>query len=88
MPPWREGYLAELGCSSAWVTSAEAAIARRQTEHFDLVFMDLNMADMDGFTATARIREREPRGQRVPIVALTAHDARSYRERVLAGGHG
>jgi two-component system, sensor histidine kinase and response regulator len=81
-----QGYLAELGCSSAWVTSAEAAIARHQTEHFDLVFMDLNMADMDGFTATGHIRERERNGQRVPIVALTAHDARSYRERVLAAG--
>ena len=81
-----QGYLAELGCSSAWVTSAETALARRQTEHFDLVFMDLNMADMDGFTATAHIRERERDGQRVPIVALTAHDARSYRERVLAAG--
>jgi signal transduction histidine kinase/ligand-binding sensor domain-containing protein/DNA-binding NarL/FixJ family response regulator/HPt (histidine-containing phosphotransfer) domain-containing protein len=81
-----QGYLAELGCSSAWVTSAEGAIARRQTEHFDLVFMDLNMADMDGFTATAHIRERERAGQRVPIVALTAHDAHSYRERVLAAG--
>jgi len=81
-----EGYLAELGCSCAWVTSAEAAIARSQAEHFDLVFMDLNMSDMDGFTATARIREHEAKGARIPIVALTAHDAHSYRERVLRAG--
>ncbi len=81
-----EGYLAELGCSSAWVTSAKAAIARVQSEHFDLIFMDLNMSDMDGFAATTRIREREAGGTRIPIVALTAHDARSYRERVLKAG--
>jgi signal transduction histidine kinase/ligand-binding sensor domain-containing protein/DNA-binding NarL/FixJ family response regulator/HPt (histidine-containing phosphotransfer) domain-containing protein len=81
-----QGYLAEIGCTSAWVTSAEAAIARSQTEHFDLVFMDLNMSDMDGFAATARIRQREAGKVRVPIVALTAHDAHSYRERVLAAG--
>jgi len=81
-----EGYLAELGCTAAWVTSAEAAIARSQAEHFDLVFMDLNMSDMDGFAATARIREREAPGARIPIVALTAHDAHSYRERVLRAG--
>jgi signal transduction histidine kinase/ligand-binding sensor domain-containing protein/CheY-like chemotaxis protein/HPt (histidine-containing phosphotransfer) domain-containing protein len=81
-----EGYLAELGCTSAWVTSAEAAIARSRTEHFDLVFMDLNMSDMDGFAATGRIREREGGSPRVPIVALTAHDARTYRERVVAAG--
>ncbi len=44
------------------------------------------MSDMDGFTATTRIREREAGGTRIPIVALTAHDARSYRERVLKAG--
>ena len=81
-----QGYLAELGCSCAWVESAADAIARRQTEHFDLVFMDLNMSDVDGFAATRRIREREAGGARVPIVALTAHDPASYRERVLAAG--
>jgi CheY-like chemotaxis protein/HPt (histidine-containing phosphotransfer) domain-containing protein len=81
-----EGYLAEMGCSTVWVTSAESAIARSQAEHFDLVFMDLNMSDMDGFAATARIREREAAGTRIPIVALTAHDAHSYRERVLRAG--
>jgi CheY-like chemotaxis protein len=81
-----QGYLAEIGCSCVWVTSAELAIARAQTEHFDLVFMDLNMSDMDGFTATARIRATESGRSRVPIVALTAHDAHSYRERVLQAG--
>ncbi len=81
-----QGYLAEIGCTCAWVTSAEAAIARNQTEHFDLVFMDLNMSDMDGFAATARIRAAETAGSRLPIVALTAHDAHSYRARVLQAG--
>jgi len=81
-----EGYLAELGCTSAWVASAEGAIARFQTERFDMIFMDLNMSDMDGFAATARIREREAAGAHMPIVALTAHEANSYRARVLAAG--
>jgi signal transduction histidine kinase/ligand-binding sensor domain-containing protein/CheY-like chemotaxis protein/HPt (histidine-containing phosphotransfer) domain-containing protein len=81
-----QGYLGELGCTAVWVESADVAIARNQSEHFDLIFMDLNMSDMDGFTATARIREREAGGRRVPIVALTAHEASSYRARVLAAG--
>jgi signal transduction histidine kinase/ligand-binding sensor domain-containing protein/CheY-like chemotaxis protein/HPt (histidine-containing phosphotransfer) domain-containing protein len=81
-----EGYLAELGCTAVWVTSAKAAVTRIQTEHFDLVLMDLNMPDMDGFAATARIREHEAGRTRVPVIALTAHDARSYRPRVLAAG--
>jgi CheY-like chemotaxis protein/HPt (histidine-containing phosphotransfer) domain-containing protein len=68
------------------VTSAEAAIARSRTENFDLVFMDLNMSDMDGFEATKHIRASEAAGRRMPVIALTAHDAHSYRERVLAAG--
>ncbi len=48
--------------------------------------MDLNMPDMDGFAASPLIRQREGqtlRARRTPIVALTAHDAVSYREKVL-----
>lgn len=81
-----EGYLAELGCTATWVTSAMAAVARIQSEHFDLVLMDLNMPDMDGFAATRRIREHEAGRSHVPVIALTAHDARTYRERVLQAG--
>ena len=46
--------------------------------------MDVQMPEMDGFDATAAIREREtalPGGRRVPIVALTAHAMKGDRER-------
>jgi signal transduction histidine kinase/ligand-binding sensor domain-containing protein/CheY-like chemotaxis protein/HPt (histidine-containing phosphotransfer) domain-containing protein len=78
-----EGYLAALGCTSAWVKNGTDAVARSATERFDLIFMDLNMPDMDGFAATALIRRREAKGRRVPIIALTAHDAVIYREKCL-----
>jgi CheY-like chemotaxis protein/HPt (histidine-containing phosphotransfer) domain-containing protein len=78
-----EGYLAALGCTSVWVKNGTDAVARSATERFDLIFMDLNMPDMDGFAATALIRRREAKGRRVPIVALTAHDAVNYREKCL-----
>ena len=78
-----EGYLAALGCTSAWVKNGTDAVARSATERFDLIFMDLNMPDMDGFAATALIRRREAKGRRVPIIALTAHDAVNYREKCL-----
>jgi signal transduction histidine kinase/ligand-binding sensor domain-containing protein/CheY-like chemotaxis protein/HPt (histidine-containing phosphotransfer) domain-containing protein len=76
-----EGYLAVMGCSCVWVKRGSDAVARSAAEHFDLVLMDLNMPDMDGFTATRLIRQREGQGRHVPIVALTAHDASSYRDK-------
>jgi CheY-like chemotaxis protein/HPt (histidine-containing phosphotransfer) domain-containing protein len=81
-----EGYLAALGCTSVWVRNGTDAVARSATERFDLILMDLNMPDMDGFVATALIRKREGEGTRVPIIALTAHDAINYRDKCLEAG--
>jgi signal transduction histidine kinase/ligand-binding sensor domain-containing protein/CheY-like chemotaxis protein/HPt (histidine-containing phosphotransfer) domain-containing protein len=81
-----QGYLEALGCTSVWVQNGAEAVARGGAEHFDLILMDLNMPGMDGFATAALVRQREQGGPRVPIVALTAHDAASYRERVLKAG--
>jgi CheY-like chemotaxis protein/HPt (histidine-containing phosphotransfer) domain-containing protein len=81
-----EGYLAELGCTCVWVETGPAAIARSAIERFDLILMDLSMPTMDGFTTTGLIRQREAQLRRVPIVALTAHDAAGYRETCIEAG--
>ena len=75
-----------LGCTCVWVSGGTDAVARIAAERFDLVLMDLSMPGMDGFAATALIRQQQSRagGARTPIVALTAHDAAHYREKCLA----
>jgi CheY-like chemotaxis protein len=49
--------------------------------------MDVQMPNMDGFEATAAIRERERlNGGRIPILGLTAHPLKGYEHRCLAAG--
>jgi two-component system, sensor histidine kinase and response regulator len=69
------------------VVNGREAVEAAGKEAFDLIFMDLQMPEMDGFEATARIREFEQRtGQHTPIVAVTAHALIGDRDRCLAAG--
>jgi CheY-like chemotaxis protein len=67
------------------VANGREAVDLTQVDQFDLVLMDLQMPEMDGFEATAsiRARERETGQPRVPIIALTAHAMQGDRQRCL-----
>ncbi|MEO8096569.1 MAG: response regulator [Acidobacteriota bacterium] len=63
------------------------AVVQNERSKFDLILMDVQMPEMDGFEATAQIRKAELRsGVHVPVVALTAHAMTGDRERCLQAG--
>ena len=68
------------------------AVKAYKLKNYDLIFMDIQMPIMDGYAATQEIRKIETRNlgqstsQRVPIIAMTAHAIKGYRERCLEAG--
>ncbi len=82
------GMLGKLGLDADVVGNGLEALAAVQEKQYDLILMDCEMPEMDGFEATRRIREQERRqGKKpVPVIALTAHILREHRERSLAAG--
>lgn len=73
------------GCTVDVVASGLEAVQRFGSTAYDLVLMDCQMPEMDGFEATRRIRASQ-RIPHVPIVAVTAQAFQSDRERCLAAG--
>ncbi len=70
------------------VNNGREALDAHAQGGFDLILMDCHMPEMDGFEATAKIRERErqPNVKRVPIIALTANAMTQDREECLNAG--
>jgi len=79
--------LEKMGHRVTLAANGVEAVRAHAAGRFDLILMDVQMPEMNGFEATARIREHEKAtGEHVPIVALTAHAIRGDRELCLAAG--
>jgi two-component system sensor histidine kinase/response regulator len=80
------GMLTSLGLEVETAHHGQQALDILQTRSFDAILMDCEMPVMDGFSATAAVRRREPDGIHVPIIALTADVTSDGRAACLAAG--
>jgi CheY-like chemotaxis protein len=75
------------GHRATTVSNGKQALAVLEDTSFDLVLMDVQMPEMDGFETTAAIREREKlTGKHLPIIAMTAYAMKGDKDRCLAAG--
>jgi PAS domain S-box-containing protein len=76
-------YVSRLGYSADTAETGREAVERALNEDFDVILMDVQMPEMDGFEA---VRELRQQSYHKPIVALTAHTMKGDREKCLEGG--
>jgi len=81
-----EKMLQESGCRVDTVPDGRSAIAAVGAGNYDAVLLDCQMPIMDGYEATARIRQLEGSGRHTPIIAMTASVMQGQQERCRAAG--
>src|SRR5690606_3834520 len=80
-----DAFLRDLGAESETATSGFEALGKVKQQHFDLVFMDVQMPGMDGIETTQKIRQLE-NGRHTPIIALTAHALTEEKNHLMRSG--
>jgi PAS domain S-box-containing protein len=80
------GQLQRLGHECVVAASGAEAIDAVTRETFDIVLMDIQMPDMDGYEATRRIRRMPAPTREIPVIAITAHALTGEREKCIAAG--
>jgi CheY-like chemotaxis protein len=77
------------GCWVDLANNGKEAVSLTGRNHYDLILMDCQMPEMDGYEATMVIKNKRAKGEDpspAPVIALTAHAVRGDRERCLAAG--
>ncbi|HUH96753.1 MAG TPA: response regulator [Anaerolineales bacterium] len=77
--------LERAGHETRWARSGREGILMAKAEKPDLILMDLSLPEIDGWTATERIKS-DPETRHIPIAALTAHTLPGDRKRALEAG--
>jgi len=82
------GILAKLGLNPDVAGNGREGVNKAINETYDLILMDVQMPEMDGFEATALLRQREEKEglARTPIIAMTAHALEDDRKRCIEAG--
>jgi len=82
-----KGLLEKIGCNVTIVENGRKAVEQFKHGKFDMIFMDIQMPEMDGYEATGIIRELEKtKDVRIPIIAMTAHAMKGDRDKCLSAG--
>jgi CheY-like chemotaxis protein/HPt (histidine-containing phosphotransfer) domain-containing protein len=77
-------FLDNAGYTVDTANNGKEVVAAFKKYHYDLILMDIQMPEMDGFEATKHVRKMETGERRTPIIALTAHAMKGYREQCIA----
>lgn len=77
-----------MGCISEFATTGREAVERFRTGRFDLILMDIQLPELDGYEATREIRQLESHNNlpATPVIALTANAMIEDETRCLAAG--
>ncbi len=79
--------LEQMGCKITVANTGVDALKAYQSGEYDIVLMDVQMPEMDGLTATKKMREIEMLdGKHTPVVAITAHAFDEYKQQCLEAG--
>ncbi len=81
-------FLRKVGYNLVIANNGEEAIIKLEKQHFDLILMDIEMPEMNGFECTRLIRKSDPSrlNPEIPIIAMTAHAMKGDKDKCMGAG--